>query len=90
MQHWNSEESSFEAKENWKRIASQLLQSQAPDERNLGLILSPIVGLPVDQTEWLALLKDDKIKSTAHPLWVGYLWNGPNPLETHGSRLTKS
>lgn len=75
MQNWNSEESSLEIKENWKLIASQWLQSQDADERNLGLILSPIVGLPVDQTEWLALLKDDKVKSTAASV-VGWL-----PLE---------
>lgn len=75
MENWNSEESSHETKKNWRRIASQLLQSQDSDERNLGLILSPIVGLPVDQTEWLALLKDDKIKPTAASV-VGWL-----PLE---------
>lgn len=75
MEKWNSHESPEETKENWKLIASQWLQSQDSHERKLGLILSPIVGLPVNQTEWLALLRDDQIKPTAVSV-VGWL-----PLE---------
>jgi thioredoxin-related protein/HEAT repeat protein len=75
MEDWNNEESFHETKVNWKLIASQWLQSQDTDERKLGLILSPIVGLPVDQKEWLTLFRDDKIKATATSV-VGWL-----PLE---------
>ncbi|MFN7291099.1 MAG: thioredoxin domain-containing protein [Pirellula sp.] len=65
MTSWNGEDPTLEAKSNWKLIASQWLESQDPEDRTLGLILAPIVGVSFDQTEWLALLGKENYKSMA-------------------------
>jgi hypothetical protein len=65
MTSWNGEDPTLEAKSNWKLIASQWLESQDAEDRTLGLILAPIVGVSFDQTEWLALLGKENYKSMA-------------------------
>ncbi|MCU0711213.1 MAG: thioredoxin domain-containing protein [Pirellula sp.] len=79
MANWNSEETPIELKSSWKQIASQLLQSQDAEDRNLGLILSPIVGLPIDQKEWLALLSAEQSKPIAASVvgWLPMEWTEP-------------
>jgi hypothetical protein len=65
MSNWNGDDAPMEAKSTWKLIANQWLESQDPEDRQLGLVLAPIVGLSFDQKEWLTLFRSDTYRSMA-------------------------
>lgn len=72
MGNWNSDNAKLASKEAWKAITMQFLDSGDTTDRQLGLLLAPIVGVPYEQSEWLEMLSKEEIQQTAANV-VGWL-----------------